>query len=291
MRMLLYSWLCWMAFGSVEAQSPVSVFKDTRVINTHSTEVLPAHKLDVRISHRFGDFAGAQGGFRRLFGLESASDVMIGLDYGLTDRLTAGLHRSKGTGRMPDGSAGLRQLFNGMLKFSIFQQTSQMPVSLTLLGVGTFSGAEKIADSPNPLDRFERFAHRMAYHSQLMLARRFSDRISVQFAPGYTHRNFVQHGDENGLFSLSGAAQIQITKVYGLILDGNFPLAASRNPDQGFRPAVGVGLEVDTGGHVFQLNFTNATGMAETDFIPYTTARWGKGEFRMGFTIRRLFNL
>lgn len=268
-------------------------FKDTRVINAQSVETLPKRKLDFRVSHRFGDLAGDNGGYKTFFGLDNATDILIGADYGVTNHLTLGLHRTKGAGSMPDGNSGLRQLLNGILKLRLLQQTAdnKVPVSITLVGTASLSTAEKIEDNPDIIRSFPKFAHRMATHGQLLIARKFSDGFSLQLSPGFTQRNLVPFEDENGLFSLGIATRIQITKVMALIGDITFPFSERRVAANGFYTPLGFGLEFDTGGHVFQLNLTNATGLMETDYIPYTTSNWGDGEFRLGFTISRLFNL
>lgn len=274
-------------------QEPVfTTFKDTRVINAHSTETLARRKLDVRISHRFGDVAGDQGGFATFYGLERAEDVLIGAEYGLTDNVMIGLHRAKGGGTLPDGTQGLTQLLNGVLKFRPIRQTvdNRRPVSVALLGVASFSAAERI-DNENLIQNFAKFSHRWAYHGELIMARKFSPAFSLQGSAGYTYRNAVPVGDVNGLFSLGLASRVQLSRVFGLILDATLPINDQRTTDEGFYPALGIGLEIETGGHVFQVNLTNATQIMETSYIPYTTANWLDGQFRLGFTISRLFNI
>ncbi len=267
-------------------------FKDSRIINVHSVETLPARKLDVRIAHRFGDLAGENGGFATFFGLENASDVMIGAEYGFSNNLTIGLYRTKGAGSTPNGEAGLNQLLNGVFKYRFLRQTKddKNPVSIT--GALTVSGstAEKV-DVENAIRSFPKFSHRFAFNGQLLISRQFSDGFSLQFIPGYTHRNLVPFEGENGIFSLGVATRIQLSRTYGIIADATFPFSETFSADNGYYPAIGIGLEIETSGHVFQVNFTNATGIIETDFIPYTTTNWLDGEFRLGFTISRLFNL
>ena len=146
-------------------------------------------------------------------------------------------------------------------------------------------------DDPEVLNSFPKTAHRFANHISLLIGRKFSDRFSLQVIPAYTHRNLVATQDENGLFSLGFATRLQLSKVFGVIVDGTFPFSDIRNSENGYYPALGIGLEVETGGHVFQINLTNATGIMETDYIPNTRSNWGDGEFRLGFTISRLFNL
>jgi len=265
-------------------------FKDSRIINTHSVETLPKNKLDVRIGHRFGDMFGEAGGWTTLYGLESATDVLIGGEYGFTDNLTAGIYRNKGTG-------DLRQLVNTMAKYRLLRQNEQ-PASFSLTGVGilSLSTMEK-NPTEGSITSFSKFSHRMMYTAQLLVGKKFSDRFSLQVSPGFTHRNIVNFDDENDIFSLGLAGRIQLTKVIALLADGTLPLNGQQSPfteetgDEAYRIPLGLGVEFDTGGHVFQVNFTNARGMLESDYITNTTSNWADGEFRIGFTISRLFNV
>ena len=282
--------------GNLRAQDFVyQTFKDTRAVNVHSVETLPKGRLDVRISHRFGDIAGDNGGWPTFFGLEQAADVAIGADYGFTDRLMLGLYRTKGAGVTSDGYAGLSQLINTIGKFRLARQREDgiIPFSATLMGLASMSTAQKL-EGPGAeglVASFPKFMHRFAFHGQLILARKFGDGFSLQIMPGFTHRNLVPFQDENDIFTVGAATRIQITRTFGIVADAVFPFSGGRTTDNGYYPAIGIGLEMETGGHVFQVNFTNATGLMETDFIPYTTSNWGDGEFRLGFTISRWFNL
>ena len=294
MKKLLLYFLVLFICHSMKAQDYIyQTFKDSRIVNVQSVETLTKRRLDVRIGHRFGDLLGDNGGWATFYGLENATDVMIGAEYGFTDNFTAGLYRTKGAGAMPQGQAGLRQLINGVFKYRLLRQKEGKgtPVTLTVLGVSSLSTAKRIEDNPDVLRSFPDFSHRMAFTGQLLIARKFSDGLSLLIAPGYTHRNLVPFEDENGLFSMGAGARIQLSRVFGIITDVTVPFSSRRNTDNGFYPAVGLGLEIDTGGHLFQINFTNATGIMETDYIPYTTSSWLDGEFRLGFTISRVFNL
>lgn len=267
-------------------------FKDTRVVNVHSVETLPKGKLDVRISHRFGDLFGDNGGWPTFYGLEVAEDVAIGAEYGFSDRFTAGLYRAKGAGATPEGAAGLRQNLNAVFKFrALHQETGGKPFSIAAVATVTTSTSTKIEGNDDLIRSFPIFAHRMAFNGSIVVARKFGDNFSLQVIPGVTHRNLVPFAGENTLFSLGGAARYQVSRVMALVADATVPFSSTLTSDNGYQIPVGVGLEWDTGGHVFQLNFTNATGLFETDYIPYTTTSWGDGEFRIGFTISRWFNL
>lgn len=288
--------LCLLCSFTFTAQSQnlveLQTFKDTRVINTHSTETLKKRRLDVRIGHRFGDIAGDRGGFSTFYGLENARDVLFAGEYGVTDNFMIGISRAKGGGSMPDGTRGLDQLLSLTSKYRVLNQSEDTgnPVSVAVLGVASMSAAEKV-EGTDIIQAFEQFAHRFAYHGQLIVARKFSPRFSLQASGGITYRNLVPFGDDNIIYSIGGASRIQLTKVFGLILDTTLPLSTFRSNTDGFYPVLGIGLEIDTGGHVFQVNLTNTTQIMETDYIPYSTASWREGEFRLGFTISRLFNL
>ncbi|OAV45804.1 DUF5777 family beta-barrel protein [Lewinella sp. 4G2] len=267
-------------------------FKDTRAVNSHSVETLPQGKLDVRISHRFGDLFGDDGGWPTFYGLENAEDVAIGAEYGFTDVFTAGIYRAKGGGATPSGQTGLRRNLNGVLKVRLLhQENGGNPLSLALVGNVSFSTDQKIEGNDNLIQSFPEFGHRFAFNSSLVLARKFGEKFTFQLVPGVTHRNLVPFEGENTLFSLGAAARYQVSRVLAIMVDGTAPFSSTLTTDNGYEIPLGVGFEWDTGGHVFQLNFTNATGIFETDYIPYTVDSWGAGEFRMGFTISRWFNL
>ncbi|MEM6965741.1 MAG: DUF5777 family beta-barrel protein [Bacteroidota bacterium] len=273
------------SLNSYGQENVYQTFKDTRVINSHTVETVPERKLDFRIGHRFGE---TNGGWNTLWGLENATDVLFGFELGISDDLTLGISRTKGSGE-------LRALVNPSVKYRIIRQKTEggSPVSLTLMGVGSISTMKSV-DSDGSLANFGKFAHRISYTAQALIARKFSDRFSLQIMPGYTHRNRVNFNDVNGIFSLGAATRIQINKVFGIIADFTMPFADRPTESDGSRryfAPLGIGLEIETGGHVFQINFTNTSGIIENDYIPYTTSNWGDNEFRLGFTISRLFNL
>lgn len=292
MRNILFTFFMLIFILPLTAQEYVhNTFKDRWVINTFSVDMLPKRKLDIRITHRFGDLAGDAGGFQTFFGLENAEDVLIGFEYGLLDNFSMGLFRAKGAGDLP-------QLLNGTFKYRILrQQENGMPISLTAVGVFTLSTAKK-QEGAEGLVSFPKFTHRMVTNLQVLAAHKYSDRFSMQLSAGYTHRNLTLHNEENDLYNLGLATRLQFSKVIGLIVDFTLPVNGPQSPfsdsdaSEAYSPALGIGLEIDTGGHIFQLNLTNSQGIMPTDYIPYTrNAKWSDGQFRLGFTISRMFNL
>lgn len=276
------------ATTSLSAQKElVQTFKDTRVINTQSIETLKKGHMDFRVGHRFGDIAGSGGGWETFYGLENSTDVSIGFDYGIGDNTMIGVHRMK-------GSNVLRQIITGSIKYRLMTQEigGNKPFSLAVYAMTAVSTAPNCPNQGS-LCNFDVFLHRVGYHIQLLASKKIGSRFSIQVHPAWTYRNLVpENGDTNDLVSLGFASHYQLNKSLGIIFEGNFPLSEIRTPENEYYPSIGFGLEWETGGgHVFQINLTNATGMTELDYIPYTQSSWADGEFRFGFTIGRQFKL
>ncbi|MEM7104271.1 MAG: DUF5777 family beta-barrel protein [Bacteroidota bacterium] len=285
---LLLFILCFPVFLFAQEKTLVTkTFKDTRVINSHSVETLGKRKLDFRVSHRFGDIASEGAGWATLYGLENAADILIGFEYGLSDDLMIGFNRTKGDGP-------LRQLLNGFVKYRILKQTEGkgMPITLTMMA-GTSMSTMKKTDDPFAINFFDKFSHRLMYSYHAIFGKKFSDGFSLQITGSYVHRNIVPLNDENNVFAVGMAMRLQLNKVFGLVLDATYPVSHTniRNTGNDYYFPLGIGLEMDTGGHVFQINFTNSKGISDTDYIPNTRYNWGDGEFRLGFTISRQFKL
>ncbi len=275
-----------MPVGKKENNEVHETFHTSRIINAHSIVCLDQRHLDFRITHRFGDMAGNNGGPETLWGTDNAADIRIAFEYGISSKLNVGVGRSKGPGP-------LNQLLDGFVKYSACTQTTdnKIPLSIAAIG-GTAFTAMKKSNDPAAVSSFPEMAHRFAYFSQIMLARKFGNRFSLQVMPTYVHRNFVAFGDENGMLSFGVGGVLQATKVIGLQAEYFHNLGGERTVGPTtFTHYLGFGLELNTGGHVFSINITNSRGIHETSFIPYTTSRYSDGQFRYGFTISRPFKV
>jgi hypothetical protein len=258
-------------------------YNSTRIINGHSIETLDKGVLEFRIEHRFGDIAGSNGGVQNWYGLDNAADIRFAFEYGITDRLMVGLGRSKGTG------APYRSLVDGFVKYRLLrQQTHGMPVSVTLAGIATGTYM-KASPDVSQVSHFPEWQHRLAYASEVNIARKFGTRLSLSVIPTFVYRNYVAAGDLNALFALGGAAKFNITPKKAIIVE-YYQTFAGAGYRTGFRNSFGIAYEWDTFGHNFTINFTNSRGFVETQFIPYTTENWMKGQFRFGFSIARKFS-
>ncbi len=293
MRHLLTYCLLWCALGAwaQSRERVVRTFHDTRIINTQSVEMLAPRRLDIRIVHRFGDMLGDAGGWPTFYGLENAADVLFGFDYGVSENFMLGLYRTKGAGDR-------RQLLNLNFKARLAQQRPTMPFTIAATALGSLSTMSQVEGS-GAVSSFPQFSHRLAFSGQLLIAHKLSEYIGLQLTLSTVHRNLVPHYDDNTIFASGLATHIQLTKMLSFIMDVQLPLNGNQSPLQtvkhpdapNYYLPIGVGIEVETGGHVFQINLTNSAGIVETDFIPETTQSWRQGEFRLGFTISRLFNL
>ena len=274
------------------SRRPVSAtFKAPRVINLRSTETIARHELDFQVQHRFGDIAGRSGGSHSFFGLDYSTDIRIGFDYGLTDQLTLGVARVK-------GNTAQRELYEGSIKYKVVQQAQggHPPVSVALFGNAVISGMKATTDE-SLASSFPHVEDRWSYVGQVIIARKFNDRLSLALMPSVVYRQFVEINDDNTVYGLGAAGRFKLTSRVSLIAD--YVLVrrsqSSRDYYRGrgleFYNPLDLGLEMETGGHVFAATFTNSTALLENQFIPETRSSWTKGEFRWGFTIARRFAL
>ena len=273
-----------------EQTNPRTAFTSTRIINNHSVNTLSKRVLDFRITHRFDDIGGERGGFHSFYGLDNIRDVRIGFDYGITDRLMAGIGRSKGD-RFNFEVQQVQELYNLFLKYQVLKEDKDQPLSFTILGNTVYS-AVKTQDRPTTEANFASTAERFSYSFQALIAKVITPDISFQIMPTYIKRNWALKDANKDLFALGSAIRWTWTDLLGIIVEYNylFPSDYTVN-DIEIKNPLGIALEIDTGAHVFHVNFTNSTGIINETYLPYTTSSWSDGEFRFGFTISRLFNL
>jgi Membrane bound beta barrel domain (DUF5777) len=248
-------------------------FKTNRVINLHSLESTAKGVLDFKIGHRFGTL---NGGFYELFGLDNAS-IRLGFDYGLSDALTIGVGRS-----------GFQKTYDGFIKYKFLRQSTgkrNMPVTVGVL----LTSAIQTLKWANP-DRDNFFSNRLYYTSQLIIGRKFNESFSLQLSPTMVHRNLVAtNAEKNDVYALGTAARLKITKRLAVNAEYIYLL-----PDQVTSDIVNslsVGVDIETGGHVFQLHLTNSTSMIEKGFITETTNSWSDGGIHFGFNLSRVFTV
>lgn len=279
----------------------LGTFASPSIVNAQSNETVYKHSLNFYIAHRFDDIAGKNGGASTLFGLDNATDVKIGFQYGITNRLTVGVGRYRGASevrylKVPFNS--IYELWCGEIKYRLLQQTenNHVPFAITLYGNALASSR---AVDPNPVSdaHFNNFGQRWNFMIQAIFARKFGEKFSLAILPTYLRRDLVAPGDQSNMFALGIGARWKFRKDMAIVADGFAPFRSGtgtnyfRSNGIIFYAPISVGWEIVTGGHVFHLDFTNADAISDTQMIPYTTRDWGKGQFRWGFNLSRTFAL
>ena len=259
----------------------IATFKSPRLVLLQTNETQKAKNLAFWVGHRFGDIGGEFGGSNTLFGLDIATDLYLGFDYGITDALTVGIGRSK-----------FNESYSGLVKYRLlWQEEESMPLSVTLFGQSSW-----ITREPFSRNEFDKESDRISHFLQVIIARKFSPGVSVMINPGYLIRPEAQvqdFEDSDNLFSLGFGARVKIFKRISIIADYTIVNGLSRPDELGtdYYNPFGVGVEIETGGHVFALNFQNSQAIIANNFIPNTTKSWTDGGVRFGFMISRNFNL
>ena len=286
--------------GEMEAESgsePVyATFKTSKVINAQTIETVKKKILDFRITHRFGSMGitGAHG----LYGFDFSEDIRFSFDYGITNNIQVGVGRSK-----------YNELLDGSFKMKILRQTqdNKMPISLGWYSMAGYT--PKVSPKIGDVEVYANFSSRWSYTHQLLIARKFGERLSLILIPTMNHRNVIpnyqnENGDldQNTIFAIGIGGRFKISKRTAILIDyfhdfSNYRTGAiatnsieNAAPQQYFK-ALGVGIEIETGGHVFHITLSNNSGIVENNFLPYTTGNWLDGGFKLGFTISRQFSM
>lgn len=263
----------------LEQESPkntnevLGTFNGTRILNGHSVETRKKGILEFLIHHRFGTL---NSGADNLFGLDD-SNIRLGFEYAFTDDLTIALGRSS-----------FEKTFDGYVKYRLLKQKSgekSFPVSLTLFG----SAAEKTVKDYDPAFK-PSFSDRLAYTSQILLAKKFNPNFSLQFMPTYIHFNkSPTANDPNDIYALGFGTRIKISKRVSI--NGEYYYRSNSFESINTKDMIALGIDIETGGHIFQLIFTNTRSMIEKGFIVETTGDYFKGDIHFGFNISRAFQI
>lgn len=250
-----------------------ATFKGTRLINGHSIETRKKGVLDFIIGHRFGRI---NSGAYEFFGLDQ-SNVRIGFDYGLTNRLNIGIGRNS-----------FEKTYDSFLKYKLMKQQSgsrQLPVSI----VAFSSIAIKTLRTNDPATETD-FISSLTYTYQIIIARKFSPSFSFQLLPSLVHRNAVLPDLEgNDIYALGAGGRVKLTKR--LSLNAEYYYQFNRIANSLIQNSFALGVDIETGGHVFQLQLTNSRAMIEKGFITETTGNFFRGDIHFGFNISRTFQL
>ncbi len=249
-------------------------FKTNRVINLHSLENTGAGVMDFKISHRFNP---VDNGLYDLFGLDGAQQ-RFGFDFGITDDLTVGVNRNS-----------YKKSLDGFVKYRILRQSTgkvNMPITLAVMTSAAIE-TQKFDDPAR--DNF--FSSRMFYTHQLIIGRKFNETFTLELVPTVVHRNLVSSpAEKNDVFALGAGGRIRLTKR--MALTGEYMYVFPNQLLPAYKNMLSLGLDIETGGHVFQLHFTNAPSMSEYSFTTQNDSDFfGSNGIRFGFNVSRVFTL
>lgn len=256
----------------------LATFKSTRLINQHTTETVGKRTLDFRISHRFGPVNSGADDF---WGLDGGASIRLALEYSYDGRLMAGF-----------GRTSYQKMLDGFVKYKWLRQRDdgKMPINLTLLACMYYTTAKDPQEAATGVNRYEYTSSRMSYNFQAMISRKFSERLSLQVSPFLVHYNLVfDLEDKNDVYGIAACGRFKISKRVALTAEYSHCL--NDYSAQTYYDSFGIGVDVETGGHVFQMHFTNSFGLVENQFFPSNNESWSDGGARLGFNISRVFTL
>lgn len=272
-----------------------ATWKSIRLANTQTTETIKKNHLEYRILHRFGNITNSQTSFNQIahtaFGLDNASDIRIAFDYGILDNLSVGIGRSR-----------MKEMIDLSVKYALLRQTKdfKVPISISLLSSLGYSAmnTNRLYSEVQNKDFKTRESHRINYFNQLLIASKFTNKLSLQLMPTWFHRNFIvqkqnpnnQKWDSNNYFILGGAFRFKFTDRMAIIADYyyNFHPFYRNHPE--LKNPLAIGYEVETGGHIFTLFFANNSAILENNFYTTTTDSWAKRQLKFSFCLSRNFS-
>jgi hypothetical protein len=254
-----------------EVEYVTGTFKGSRLVNGQSVETRHKRELEFIFAHRFGR---VNDGIYELFGLDQAY-VRIGLEYGITDRISTGLGRNS-----------VDKTMDAYVRYKLLRQTvgGEMPVSITAFGNAAVKTSPKEEDVGYDIT----LQDRMSYTAQMLIARKFTPSLSLQLMPSYVHKNQVDQSIENNdQFALGIGGRIKVSKSVSINSEYYYRFnVPEENP---YYNSLGFGVDIETGGHVFQLVLTNTRGLTERAFITETTGDFFSGDIHLGFNVTRTF--
>ena len=260
----------------------MATFKGTRLVNGHTVETKNAGSLEFIFQHRFG---AVNGGLYEMFGLDEAF-VRLGLDYGITDRLSVSVGRNSAD-----------KIMDGYLKYKVLRQSTgsgSCPVTITALGGVAYSISPKKGNEPEGFENVDR----LAYTGQLLIARKLTTALSLQLMPTYIHKNAVNKAvEKNDQIAIGVGGRLKVTRSVALTTEYYYRLDPPDNDlltvygEEKRYNSLGFGVDIETGGHVFQLIITNTSSLTERTVITQTHGDFFGGDIHLGFNVTRTFQL
>ncbi|MBM6500696.1 MULTISPECIES: DUF5777 family beta-barrel protein [Flavobacterium] len=252
---------------STEKSKVESAFKGLKIVNLESTKLAAKGDLYFIVAHRFGSI---KDGFEGFYGLDNAN-TQIKFVYGLTKWFTVSGARSE-----------LAYDFSGKVLIKS-QERDGFP--LAIVAFGSLGLNNTLKESLYPKMTFE---NRLIYVSQILISKKFSDNLSLELAPTFFHENFVlDDNQENSQLAVGLGGRYKFAKRWSLNID--YAAHLNRANNSPFKNPLSIGVDIETGGHVFQMHFSSSQGIHEAGFLGNSTGDWTKGDVFFGFNLLRVF--
>ena len=254
---------------NTDNQYATAAFKGLKIVNFESTKLVAKQELTFIVSHRFGSI---ENGFDSFFGLDDAV-TRLNFVYGIWDGVNIGFSRSS-----------FQKIYQASAKYRIVrQQNNGFPFTI----VGFNAILINTALDKDNLPKLE-FVDRLGYTTQLIISRKVNTNFSFEFAPTFFHDNYVQQNNQdNSQFALGIGARHKISKRWSINADYGWHL--NRADNSPFKNPLSIGIDLETGGHVFQMHFSNAQAMNTNGFLGQATGDWSDGNIYFGFNLSRVF--
>lgn len=254
---------------SIANQEAFAVFKGLKIVNFESTKLISKNQFLFMVSHRFGSI---ENGFDSFFGLDDAV-TRLNFVYGISNGINISASRSS-----------FQKIYESSLKYRLISQKENgFPFTI----VGYNSILINTALSEDNLPKLE-FKHRLGYTAQLLISRKVNTNLSLELAPTFFHDNYVMVDDQdNSQYALGLGGRYKLGKRWSLNMDYGWHL--NRASDSPFKNPFSIGVDLETGGHVFQMHFTNSQAMNTNGFLGQATGDWGDGDIYFGFNLTRIF--
>ncbi len=246
-----------------------AAFKGLKVVNFESTKLVAKKELTFVVAHRFGT---VKNGFDTFLGLDDAV-TRLNFIYGISDKVNISVSRSS-----------FQKIYEGAIKFELIRQKENgFPLTVVSYNSALINTALDKANLP----KLE-FINRLGYTAQLLIARKVNKNLSLELAPTFFHDNFVaDNSQDNSQYALGIGGRYKLTKRWSLNADYGWHL--NRSETSPFKNPLSIGFDLETGGHVFQLHFTNAQAMNTNGYLGQSTGDWADGDFFFGFNLSRVF--
>jgi len=247
----------------------VSVFKGLKIINMESTKLAAKKDFYFVISHRFGS---VQSGIKDLFGLDN-SNIRFSFVYGFNDWFNAGFSRSSSN-----------KTYDAHIKYRLLrQEKGKSPV--TIVGFNSIEYNTGLDEVNYPLLESK---HRYTYAHEILISRKFNENLSLEVTPIYLHQNFVENDfQNNSQYILGLGGRYKISKR--VTVNAEYHAHMNRVANSKYSNPLSLGVDIETGGHVFQLHITSAQLMNESGYLTRALGDWGSGDIYFGFNIWRVF--